>query len=456
MSDMAEHHAADFSLVATGDAMITRELRHSTGVSTAFDGLVERCRAADAAVTNLEVLVHDYSDDAYPTRSLGTFMRAPPAVVDELDWMGFNLFTTATNHSFDYGYGGIRQTIDALRSRSLTFAGMGDSLFDARRPGYLETRAGRVGLISTCTTINPGSEAAPQSETMHGSPGINPLHRERVYRVPQDQIDQLESISETLNIEQIKAEWFERGIYGGHDWLDQDRFHFMDMPFEAATDDNPPGIYDELNEADRTALLEWVRESDTNAEFTVVGIHCHESPLGFHNHPETPDFLRQFARDCIDAGADAIVGHGPHILRGIEVYDGRPIFYSLGNFIDQREHIERLPPAQYRRHGIADDTKVSAVFDARSLDADGTLKGDFANPWWWRSIIPRVDFEDGVVTSISLAPITLQGDVGRSGRGTPILARGEEARATLERVQSLSDPFGTSVTIDGDMATVDV
>jgi len=42
--------------------------------------------------------------------------------------------------------------------------------------------------------------------------------------------------------------------------------------------------------------------------------------------------LRAWARVVIDAGADAVVGHGPHVLRGIEFYKGKPIFYSLGNF----------------------------------------------------------------------------------------------------------------------------
>lgn len=43
--------------------------------------------------------------------------------------------------------------------------------------------------------------------------------------------------------------------------------------------------------------------------------------------------LRRFARAVIDAGADAVIGHGPHVLRGIEFYQGRPIAYSLGNFV---------------------------------------------------------------------------------------------------------------------------
>lgn len=46
--------------------------------------------------------------------------------------------------------------------------------------------------------------------------------------------------------------------------------------------------------------------------------------------------LRRWAHAVVDAGADVVVGHGPHVLRGIELYRGRPIAYSLGNFLTYR------------------------------------------------------------------------------------------------------------------------
>ena len=50
----------------------------------------------------------------------------------------------------------------------------------------------------------------------------------------------------------------------------------------------------------------------------------------FEDRP--PDFLIELAHKSIDSGADAFVGHGPHLLRGIEIYKGKPIFYDLGEF----------------------------------------------------------------------------------------------------------------------------
>jgi poly-gamma-glutamate synthesis protein (capsule biosynthesis protein) len=59
--------------------------------------------------------------------------------------------------------------------------------------------------------------------------------------------------------------------------------------------------------------------------------------VSYHNgveyRPQPPEEARAFARACVDAGADAVIGHHPHVVQGVEWYRGRPIFYSLGNFV---------------------------------------------------------------------------------------------------------------------------
>ena len=54
---------------------------------------------------------------------------------------------------------------------------------------------------------------------------------------------------------------------------------------------------------------------------------------GVEYQPMPTDEARAFARACLDAGADAVVGHHPHVVQGVEWHDGKPIFYSLGNFV---------------------------------------------------------------------------------------------------------------------------
>src|SRR5262249_10222316 len=98
-----------------------------------------------------------------------------------------------------------------------------------------------------------------------------------------------------------------------------------------------------VNKEDLDGISRWIRGVESQSDWRVYGIHSHESAPGgtFHggSSTETPDFLHEFAHAAIDEGCDMVAGHGPHFLRGIEIYNGKPIFYSLGNFIFQNETI---------------------------------------------------------------------------------------------------------------------
>lgn len=76
----------------------------------------------------------------------------------------------------------------------------------------------------------------------------------------------------------------------------------------------------------------------------------------------------------IDAAAGVVVGHGPHVLRGIEVYKGRPIFYSLANFIFENDLVELQPADSYELSGLDGDSLPSDYFGKRSKN-DTTRHG---------------------------------------------------------------------------------
>ena len=65
-----------------------------------------------------------------------------------------------------------------------------------------------------------------------------------------------------------------------------------------------------------------------NTDLIVVSIHW---GVEGSNHPRVEEI--NLAKKLIDNGADIIMGHHPHVLQGIEIYNSKPIFYSLGNFI---------------------------------------------------------------------------------------------------------------------------
>ncbi len=124
-----------------------------------------------------------------------------------------------------------------------------------------------------------------------------------------------------------------------------------------------------LHEGDLAGNLAAIREARRQADWVIVSLHCHEQKV---KPEEPPDYLIAVAHAAIEAGADLVVGHGPHILRGIEVYRSHPILYSLGNFIFQNETLPRIPQDMYERE-LPKDAQSNAssatpadVFDARS------------------------------------------------------------------------------------------
>ncbi len=79
---------------------------------------------------------------------------------------------------------------------------------------------------------------------------------------------------------------------------------------------------------DPTDLVEEIKKAEELCDFTVVYVHW---GIELNTRPE--EYQKTLARQYIDAGADAVIGSHPHVLQGIEYYQGKPIFYSLGNFI---------------------------------------------------------------------------------------------------------------------------
>ena len=79
---------------------------------------------------------------------------------------------------------------------------------------------------------------------------------------------------------------------------------------------------------DASALVEQIKKAGESCDFTVVYVHW-----GVERSTQPEEYQRTLAKQYIDAGADAVIGAHPHVLQGIEYYQGKPVFYSLGNFI---------------------------------------------------------------------------------------------------------------------------
>lgn len=90
-------------------------------------------------------------------------------------------------------------------------------------------------------------------------------------------------------------------------------------------DNQQPGM---LCTYDSTELCEAIRKTKETCDYVVVYVHW-----GIERENMPQDYQRQLGKAYIDAGADLVIGSHPHVLQGIEYYNGKPIVYSLGNYI---------------------------------------------------------------------------------------------------------------------------
>ena len=443
----------DFTIALTGDCMLTRRL--SVFKEEQFLSLAQILRDADAAFANLEGTVHTW-DEGTPGITQGTFMTTDPKLLEDLKWLGINIVSCANNHAFDYGEGGIMANIRHLGEAGVVHAGSGKNLAEARAPGYLDTPNGRVGLVAATAAFRPWNQAGEQRPDLRGRPGINPLGFQTTYRVDADAFEQLQRISRELGFEMGK---------------ERNRKHFYsakEIPDEKAAEsvllgnryvlDKGFSISTQANERDREENLRWIREARRQADWVIVSLHCHEfggkSLLTARSRAEleeTADFMTDFAHRAIDAGADVFVGHGSHFPMGIEIYQGKPIFYSVGNFIFQNETVGFFPADAYERFDLDLKATPADFLDART---SGGKKGHPSDSAYWENMFAVCRFGRKNLKEIKIYPVDQGFGRPRPQRGRPLLAKGDLAHRVIERVTRLSRRYGTEISIRDGLGVV--
>lgn len=406
--------------VLTGDSIINRRLsRYEAPNKDAMFGLI---RGADAAFTNFETLIHPYNMPG-ATESGGTYMASPPFVTDELEWAGFDLLGVANNHGNDYGVDGLMSTLDALSKSKMIYAGAGSNLAFARAPGYLDTRKGRVALIATTSSFPSAIRAGAQRKDLPGRPGVNPLGHDEIYTVTQQTFDSLKPMGRSMKTD------------------GQDSLRIGTATFAVGS---PVGVVSKVDKHDLEELAASVRDARQQADWVVVSVHSHEAKKA-GDSSEPADFLVEFAHAMIDAGADVVVGHGPHVLRGIEVYKGKPIFYSMANFIFENDLVPFQPADNYEKADLPDSALPGDYYSKRSKN---DTVGFPAGRKYWQSVIAELVFKDDrTLKEIKLRPVALGFGRSRPQRGQPYPAAGDEATQILDDITTLSKPYGTDITV---------
>lgn len=406
------------TMALTGDSIITRKL--SVYREPEFLAMIDLIRRADVAFTNLEVLLHDY--EPFPMHeSGGTYMRSDPAMAGELAWAGFDMVSMANNHTGDYGVLGMRLTVKYVDEAGLVGAGVGESLPEAREARFIDTARGRVALVSVASTFSAHSRAGMTRGDIPPRPGLSPLRYTSTRIISPDHLERLRELLRDMGY-RVSGEG--DGLYAFGTWLE-------------AGDE--PGTRTEPNPEDMKEISAVVSSASRQADYTIVAFHSHEGGRG-QNTPA--EFIVTFAHAMIDAGADVLVGHGPHVLRGIELYKEKPIFYSLGDFMFQNETLLRLPVDNYEDFDLEPEAQVADFNDRRYRN---DRSGFPARRQIWESVIAVPDWSDGQLVELKLYPITLGFGVSRPQRGRPMLADTELGQKIINDLINYSKPFGTEI-----------
>jgi poly-gamma-glutamate capsule biosynthesis protein CapA/YwtB (metallophosphatase superfamily) len=440
-------------LLLAGDAMPARALR-AFG-EPRYLALLDLVRGADAAFANLETVVREPSEGT-PNLTQGTPMSTPPALLDELGWMGLSLLSCANNHATDYGDDGLLAMVAHLRRARLAYAGAGANLAEARKPAYLDTAAGRVALIAATTFYPHWMRAADQRSDALGRPGINPLDFATSYTVDDATFAALAKASAQLGLTQARTR--QRAMFFSAQEAPEDSADALTFLGQRFLRGTRFSVATKARAADLEANLRWIREAKRQADFAIFSLHNHEygaaggltasTNVGME---EPASFVTEVAHAAIDAGADVVAGHGPHLTLGVEIYKDRPILYSLGNFIFQNDNVPVFPAEAYQRFGLGEQATPTDFLDART---GNETRGFPASPEYWHGIAAVCDFRGGKLARLDLYPIDLGHGTPRAQRGRPVLAQGKTAAAILDRVRRLSQRYGTELVIEGGIATL--
>ena len=415
----------------TGDSFMTRRLS-SLPEYPDLPEIRALIGAADFRFNNLEFTAHR-SEGAPAAQSGGTWAMSEPEILDDLASYGFNIYNLANNHSLDFGEEGLLATMRHLKERNMPFSGVGEDLAAAAAPVYITENGVTAAFIGLCATFKPSNPAGSASAALRGRPGLNPLGSTTVYHVTEAHYETLREIAAATDMNAEK-DYARANGYAAP--IPEGNLAFRDLLFRRDESDYKE-THPKAKDLERTAAA--VREAKKKADYVFVSLHVHGFDGASPNEP--PLYVREFARAVIDAGADGLIGHGPHILRGIEIYKEKPIFYSLGNFIFQTETVRVQPADAYTDKGLSPEDGVKALMLHRS---HGDTTGYCAIEDVWRSVIAAFEMEDGQLKEIRLHPLSLGMGQPWERRGWPHLSGDKK---TLRHLAALSKAFGTEIVI---------
>ncbi len=417
--------ADGFTLALAGDIIYLRPMLAT--LERQAPDILQILRGADVTFGNFETTAIDLTrfKGSPQAESGGTWLFAAPETVRDVAAMGFDILSHANNHATDWGAEGLAETLDHLDAAKLVHAGTGASMTAARAPRYLDTAHGRIGLVAAATSFTPMSRASDPLGEVPGRPGVNAIRTIRSGLVSPDHLRVLATIAGTDPAKPVTLM--------GNRYIARDG-----VPAKLS-------YSYEINERDQQANMTAVRQAHQNGNLAIFSLHNHEP----NNESEAPaDFAQPMARKMVDSGADVVVGHGPHQLRGIEIYKGKVIFYSLGNFAMMNNSLDQLPADVFDQFGVDPaSATVPELLQSRNTRS-------FADPRFYEAVVAKIGYARGKANEVRLYPIDLGVDLTGAARGVPRTASKKIGQRILERLQRLSADYGTKIAIENGVGLI--
>lgn len=257
---------------------------------------------------------------------------------------GFDVISCAGNHCLDWGAAALLESIERLRDAGIDVVGAGANIAQARAPVIRTLADGtRVAFLAYSSILPMGYWAEANR------PGCAPMRAHTLY-------------------EQIEH----------------------DQP------GTPARIHTYAHAEDLAALQADVRAAKASADIVFVSLHW-----GIHFVRATiADYQREVARAAVEAGADAILGHHAHILKGVEVIEHRPVLYSLCNFATDL----RMDPEHAARKSFKEIQKLAPDW-VPDFDSLYNFPPDSR-----MSALARFAIERGRIVETSLIPLWIDRD----------------------------------------------
>ncbi len=268
-----------------GDVMMARQYEYPGGIipTQGVEALFEPTlpylgQAADITVANLECPLTTHWQH-HPTKTI--YFKSSPENVQGLIYAGIDIVSLANNHILDYMQPGMLETQSVLDENNIVHSGAGGNSYEAYLPTFYSKSGVNFAFLAASDRTGQYNNYQPFLNAGYNKFGFANLNRHYIKK----QINEVKDVSDLVIIE-----W-----HAGDEYSTTPGNNF---------NSSTPFAEDCLEDEDYSPLME--APSKTTRE------------------------LRQFA---IDNGADLVICHHPHIIQGVELYNGKLIAHSLGNFV---------------------------------------------------------------------------------------------------------------------------